>query len=118
VVALEVVLDGDLPVARELELAASAEPEPLDLDAAISNELRHGPEEPFERGGLRVRVDEHEGTPGRDCEDVERDVIHVDLAGPRRRAKATVELVRPRVVRTLQRGAVAAALRHDRAAVA
>jgi len=34
VVALEVVLDGDLPVARELELAPMAEAELFELDSA------------------------------------------------------------------------------------
>src|SRR6185436_13291377 len=52
VVALEVVLDGDLPVARELELAPPAEAELFELDSARGEELRQRAERLGERRRL------------------------------------------------------------------
>ena len=118
VVALEVVLDGDLPVARELELAPAAEAELLELDSARGEELRQRAERLGERRRLGIRVDEQQRAPGLDRQLAQADPVELELRAARCGAQPAVELVGPRVVGALQRGAVASTRGDERAAVA
>ena len=110
VVALEVVLDRDLPVAGELELARRRKRARRARSRPPAKQLGQRAERLGERRRVGIGVDEHQRAPGR---------RPPARAGRCRRARArparcgaqpAVELVRPRVVRALQRLAVAAAL--------
>ena len=70
---------------------------------------------------IRVRVDEEQRPPGLEAEGNEPELVLVDpalLVPARRSDEATVEPVRPRVVRTLERLTPARALAYERTAVA
>ncbi len=107
VVALEEVLAGDLPVRLETRLGAEAEHERVDVEQL--GELRgHVTERVRERWCIGVRVDEDERAPRIDLDlhQAELGRLEAGLAvRPRRRAQRPVEVVRPRVVRALQRRA-------------
>ena len=114
VIALEVVLDRDLPVALDLPVVADAEAEAIEVETALRNLVGERPERLRERPCVRIRVDEDERPPGlgRYGEHREAVLVEVGLAlGARRLAKRPVEVVRPGVVRALERLAVALALR-------
>ena len=53
VVALEVVLDRDLPVARDLPVVADADAEPVEVDAALRDLVGERPERLRERPASR-----------------------------------------------------------------
>ncbi len=121
VVALEVVLDRDLPVAPDLPVVPDAEAEAVDVEAARGNVAGQRAERVGQRAGVRVGVDEDERPPGlgRDREHGEALLVEVGLAlRARRLAEGAVEVVRPRVVRALERLAVPVALRDQVPAVA
>jgi hypothetical protein len=106
VVALEVVLDSDLPVGGDRIRAALAEDEGVDVDPAAVQQLGHAPEGLFERSRLRVRVHEDKRPPLRHGGGHEAEPVSVERAlslGARRRSQAAVQVVRPGVVRALQR---------------
>ena len=120
VVALEVVLAAHLPVRRHARGGAGVEDERVDVDAGRRDELRQLAERLLEGGRVRVGVDEHERAPGPDRERDEPERLEVETALHVRAgcgAQAPVELVRPRVVRALDRRAPALALDEQRAAV-
>ncbi len=63
VVALEVVLDRDLPVRLDDVLAAVVEPEAVQVDACLGHRLGQDAERLAERVGLEVDVHEDERPP-------------------------------------------------------
>jgi len=81
VVALEVVLDGDLPVRGQLGLDALAEDERVRLDQRRKRAHRIG-----ERRRVEVGVDEHERPP------------RIDLDGPEPELNQSQGSVVPRAV--------------------
>ena len=107
VVALEEVLRADLPVARVLvALGPRVEAEPVDLDPAVREQPGELTQGARERPGVAIGVDEHERAPrlGRDGDERQRLGVEGVLAlGPRRVPQRPVEVVRPRVVRALDR---------------
>ena len=106
VVALEVVLDADLPVRLVLGLRPLMEDEPVDVDAALRDDARQLAEVIGERLGVRVGVDEDERPPGVHGERHEAELRAVEArlrVGARRVPERAVEVVRPRVVGALQR---------------
>ena len=121
VVALEVVLDRDLPVGAQLVRVAPAERERVDVEPVAGDDLREVAERGGERLGLGVGVDEDERPPGvdRDRQQAERVAVEAGLeVAARRGAQGAVEAVRPRVVRALQRPAPGRRRGDERAAVA
>src|SRR6266508_1048523 len=116
VVALEVVLAGDLPVRRELVLVARMEDEPVDGD-----EVGQPAECRRERRRALVGVDEQERAPCLEAKRQEGELGRVE-AGLALRAgrgpKGAVEAVRPGVIRALDGRLAAVALDEERAAVA
>ena len=120
VVALEVVLDADLPVRLVLALGPLVEDERVDVDPALGDESRQVAEVLGEAAGRRVGIDEDERPPGvdRDGDEAERLPVEAGLAvAARCRAQRPVEVVRPRVVRALQRLAPAGAVAEQVAAM-
>ena len=102
VVALEVVLDRDLPVRRR----ARTRPARGRRASTGSTARRELAERLGERRRVRVGVDEEERPPRLEPERHERQAgaVEAGLAvGARRRRGAPVEPVRPRVVRALER---------------
>ena len=121
VVALEVVLAADLPVRVVLGLGATDEPQRVHVDAPLGEEVRKRAEHVGKRWRLRVRVDEDKGAPGGDRQWQQSHSLRLETrlaVGSRRRAQHPVEVVRPRVVRALQRLATALAFADERASVA
>ena len=121
VVALEVVLDADLPVRRECPRRAAAERERAEVDAALRDERRHLAEHVGKRRRVRVGVHEHERPPGVDGGGQEPELRGVEprlAVAARDLPQRAVEVVRPRVVGALQRRAAARAGEHGMAAVA
>ena len=120
VVALEEVLRADLPVRLVLRLGPLKEAQGADVDAGLRDPVGDAVEELRERRGVGVRVDEEEGAPRLQPKRHEAELVGLDSAfavRPRRREEAAVEPVRPRVVRALQRRALAAALADHRASM-
>ena len=121
VVALEVVLDPDLPVHRvHAPVDALTKAQPVEIDAGI----RQGGGQPAEHvrraDHLRVRVHEDERSPDIDLNRQQRILVEVEprlAVGPGRRSQAPVETVRPGVVGTLERLAAPLALCHEMAPV-
>ena len=106
VVALEVVLDADLPVRLVLGLRSLEEDERIDVDAAVGDDARKVAEVVGERLGVRVGIDEDEGPPRVDGERHEPELLAVEAGlrvGARRIPEGAVEVVRPRVVGALER---------------
>ena len=121
VVALEVVLDGDLPVALELVLAPVAEAERAEVHPRGVDVRRGRAERLLERRSLGGRVDEDERAPGLDGELEQADPVLVEAGLPvctRRRPQFSVEVVCPRVIVALQGLPPAATLEENRPAVA
>ena len=121
VVALEEVLADDLPVRLELGLPARVEAKGVDVEPELGDLRRHRAERLGERLRSRCVFDEHERAPGVDGGAAEAELVLREvrlLVRPRRRAERAVEAVRPRVVRALQRLALALALGDREAAVA
>src|SRR3954470_21444860 len=63
VVALEVVLDRDLPVRAQLVGVPDVEAQAVDLESVRGDDAGQVPERGGERLRVRVGVDEHERTP-------------------------------------------------------
>jgi len=106
VIALEVVLDADLPVRLVLPIGARVERERVDVDPGFRDPLRHVFEKLREWRRLGVGVDEDERPPGLEPERQQAELLELDAAfprGPRRGQKCAVETVGPRVVGALQR---------------
>ena len=121
VVALEVVLDGHLPVGLERVGRVGMEDERIDVDAAGADQLGELAEGVGERTGLGVGVDEDEGPPGLDARASQAELGAVErrvAVGARRRPQLAVEPVGPGVVVALERAAAAGPRHHLRAAVA
>jgi hypothetical protein len=119
VVALEVVLDTDLPVRRVLGVDAVVEAERLDVDAAGA-ELRRHLADVVGEGRIRCRVDEDERPPRLDRDRHEPKPLEREprlALRPRCGAQRPAQVVRPRVVGTLQALTPAFAVDHDRAPV-
>jgi hypothetical protein len=105
VVALEVVLEHDLPVGRDLPVAPLPEAETVELEPALRDEAGQGPERLLERRGVRIGVDEDERPPGGrgDREEGVAARVEARLAlRPRRRPQRPVQVVRPGVVGALE----------------
>ena len=112
VVALEVVLDPDLPVGVEDPLRAPFELERVEVEPRLGDGRRNVAERVCERSRLQVGVHEHEGAPGVDLDPVERQLLdrQVGLTLPAGHgSQAAVEAVRPGVVGALERPPVALA---------
>src|SRR5215211_4721291 len=92
------------------------EAERLDVDAAVRDLLWNLAERLGERRGVVSGVREQERTPALEPDRQQRDLRDVEI-GARRGAKRAVERIRPRVVRALERRAVARAVGDDAAAV-
>ena len=110
VVALEIVLDDDLPVRRRVVRHPPIEAEPRDIDANLGYELRERAERLGERWRLEIGVHEHHGSPGVDLDRAQAELARVEVGLPirsRRRPEAAVELVGPGVVGALQGSLVA-----------
>ena len=121
VVALEEVLDADLPVAGELRLRTLEEAKRRHVNACGRDLLRHAGQEVLERRGLRVGAHEHEWPPRAERERYEPQIVEVAVAlvGQTRRClQAPVERVRPRVVGALDGRAGPRALAQQRAPMA
>ena len=122
VVALEVVLERDLPVRVDRPpRGGSGSASVVEVEAAARDDRRQLAERLRERRRVGIGVDEEERAPGVDRDGEQREVGRVEArlalrAG--RLAQRAVELVRPRVVRALQRLAAAAAARDRVRAVA
>src|SRR6188508_2436762 len=103
VVALEEVLDADLPVARVLlGLGPRVEAERAHVDAVGGEKVGKLAEVVCERRGPRIRVDEDERPPRVDRHTDETEAGHVEPGLPIRAGRASqraVEAVGPRVVR-------------------
>ena len=121
VVALEVVLDADLPVRVVLALRPLVEDERVDVDPAFGHEprqvaqvlLRAGP---HAWSGLTKTNGPQVSTS--DGDEAEAFPVEAGLAvRPRRTSQRAVEVVRPRVVRALQRLALARAVAEEGAAM-
>ena len=113
VVALEEVLADDLPVRRELRLPAPVEAQRVDVEPELRDLRGHRPERLGEWLRIQPSVDEHERAPRVDRDTTEAEVLLREvrlLIRARRRAQRAVELVRPRVIRALERRALALAL--------
>ena len=120
VVALEVVLDADLPVRVVLALGPPVEDERVDVDATFGDESRQVAQVLRKRTARRVGIDEDERPPGvdRDGHEPEAAAVEAGLGvgsgcGPQR----SVEVVRPGVVGTLQRLALPGAVAEEVAAM-
>jgi hypothetical protein len=119
VVALEKVLARDLPVPLQLELGAKAELQCVEVED-LGQSGRNVAERRRQRFGVRIRVDEDKRPPGVDADLDEVELVGVEARLPvraRRRTQATVETVRPGVVRALERLALSGSVRHDVPAV-
>src|SRR5262245_481615 len=115
VVALEVVLAGDLPVRRELVVVARVEDQTVDRD-----DLRHRAEHVRERERVLVRVHEQERPPGLEAHPDKGQTLEIELGlaiRARCGAERPVEVVRPRVIRALHRLSGALGVDEERAAV-
>ncbi len=120
VVALEEVLDRDLPVRLDLPLVVRVVANVAEVDAALRDDLRERAERVDERRRLRIRVDEHEWPPGVDRDGKQRQPGRVEALlalGPRRASQRAVQVVRPGVVRALERLSPALAAHHRMAAM-
>ncbi len=121
VVALEEVLDDDLPVRLDhLIPAATAELERRRVETGAGERGGKVAERVSERRGARVRVDEDERTPRVHEHGMQRETRWIESRlsiRPRSGAQRPVEVVRPRVVRALQRLPATAALDHEVPAV-
>jgi hypothetical protein len=110
VAAFEEVFDHHLPVRLGLPLLAVVELQLVEAQAAARDDGRQVAEVVGERRGAAIEVDEQEGAPRVERHRQQGVVLHVEsrlVLRPRRRAQAAVEVVGPRVVRTLERAAVA-----------
>src|SRR6266536_13496 len=119
VVALEEVLDDDLPVRVRVELDPRVEDELREVEVAREDRGQLS-EVLVEWHGLRIRVDEEERAPGSGARGQKRPLVLVEAGlavGARRRAQRSVEGVRPGVVAALDRLAPAAAVDEHRAAM-
>ena len=121
VVALEVVVDIDLPVALDDVIAAAGEFQLADGAAHLRNLGGNGAEHLGERRGLRVLVDEHERTPGLHLELRQADfgtvpIFHALEFGLAQ--QAAVERVGPGVIRAADRGRLAPPFGQQGAAMA
>ena len=122
VVALEVVLERDLPVGLDLVRDPAVEPQRVDVEPVLGDDLR----QVAERARTAARrvgsgIGEHERSPGADRDRHEPHAGRNRTPGPRRARRgpqAAVETVGPGVVRALQRAPLARRRRDDRAAVA
>src|SRR5687768_16582367 len=120
VVALEVVLGSNLPVAVELGLGALEEAERLEIDSRVCDQLGDAVEIVLERISVRVRVYEEQRPPGGKPERDEAELLLRDAAfsvSARRRDQAAVQPVGPGVVGALERLAPTRALADEGAAV-
>ena len=120
VVALEVVLDADLPVRVVLPLRPLMEGERVDVEPAFRHAPREVAEVLLERSRALVGIDEDERPPGVDEDGDEAEAFPVEAGlavRPRRTPQRSVELVRPGVVRALQRLAPARAVAEQVAAM-
>src|SRR5258705_1010780 len=114
VVALEEVLDHDLPVGPRRPLLAPAEAQVVESQPASADDGGQLAENARQRGaGLEIREDERAPRVDADGQEGEARAIESWLVvGARRRAQTSVEAVRPRVIRALQHLAVAGSA-HD-----
>ena len=120
VVALEEVLGGDLPVARELGLGALQEPQRVEVDSRVGDPLWDAAEEVGERPASTSGFTKISGPHVSSCIGMRPSSSFVDPAlvvSARRGDETTVEAVCPRVIRALERLALARAFAHDRASV-
>ena len=120
VVALEEVLQDDLPVRLDRPLVMRVEADRVEVEAALRDDLGKPPERSRERRRLGVRVHEDERPPRAHGDRCERQPVRAEpglALRPRRLAQRPVEVVRPRVVRALQRLAAARSLDDEVAAV-
>src|SRR4029453_9507848 len=78
VVALEVVLDRDLPIALDLPVVADTEPQAAEVDPALGDVARERSERAGQRAGLGIRVDEDERPPGLDGDGEHREAFLVE----------------------------------------
>ncbi len=116
VVALEVVLEGDLPVRLDGPLVVGVVAERREVEPAAADDLGQRAERLGERRRPGVRVDEDEGPPRVDGDREQREVRGVEAVlalRARGLPQGAVELVGPGVVGALQRLA-AAGLARDR----
>src|SRR5215210_3741398 len=119
VVALEEVLDRDLPVRSDLPVDAMVECERVDVDPTLGEHLWDLAEHLLERRCLAVQVDEPKLVPGGQADLQESEVLSFrELLRSRRGTQRAVERVRPGVIRALERLPRAGLLHEDRAAVA
>jgi len=94
VVALEEVLDRDLPVRVHAVVHAVVGGEPGEIQPARARDLRQRSECRGQRCGVEVRAHEHERTPGVDesTPQPERQAVELRVAvRPRRRTQRAVE---------------------------
>ena len=119
VVALEEVLDDDLPVRVRTELDARMELDRVHVELAREDRGQLA-EVIGERLGTGIGVDEEKRPPRADARGQQRQLVVVEAGltvRARRRAQRPVELVRPRVVVALERRAFTAAVGEHRPAV-
>ena len=112
VVALEVVLDGDLPVGVERERHPLVELERVQVEAGAAHDLGQLAERLGERRRRRVGVHEDERPPRVDLRRLEPERLPVEAGiglRARRCAQLAVEAIGPGVVVALERRAAAAA---------
>jgi len=120
VVALEEVLADDLPVRLELGFPPRVEDEVVDVEAELGDLCRHRSKCIRERLRLGGDVDEDERAPALDRHGLEPELALREvglLLRPWRGPQRSVEPVRPRVVRTLQRLAPSFAFGDDEASM-
>ena len=119
VVALEVVLERDLPVRADLVVRAVMEAQRADVEAAFADDLRKIAERLLQRLRAGIRIDEHERAPGADRHRHQPEPVELEARlGARGGAQAAVQPVGPCVVWALQGATLGRAGRHDRAAMA
>ena len=118
VVALEVVLDADLPVRAERPGDPPPEGEPVQRDAARGEHVGQVADDVGEGRGVGLRMDEDERAELGDGSRQQAQFADREALAARDPAQPAVEVVGPGVVRALERGARAAALEHVVAAMA
>jgi hypothetical protein len=120
VVTLEEVLARDLPVRCDLPVGAVVEDELVDVEAGRGDPLRNVAQQLGEGRCVVVEIDKAERPPAFQPHREERDVREIDALAlrPRSGAQRAVQVVRPGVVRALERLPVTGFLDDDGAPMA
>ena len=121
VVALEVVLDRDLPICLDLVGAAVVEAQRVHVEAVLRDNLGKVAQRDVKSRRVHIRVREHERAPRVHLRGHQAEAGHVEVGlvlAARRAAQAAVEAVGPGVVGALDRAALLRLVHEDGAAVA